>query len=103
EVAELRSREDDLETLVDTLLDLADTVVLVIDDDRRITGLSRAAAARLDGAAVGKPLSSAVSADEFDRLAALLDGDGPPPGAAGDGPVLHRLPHGGAVLVLVDR
>jgi hypothetical protein len=99
EVGALRAREDDLETMVDLLLDQATATVLVIDAERRITGLSRAAADRLEGAALGKPLSSAVGADEFDLIAAQLDdtASGPPP----DGPRVDRLPSGGAVVTLV--
>jgi hypothetical protein len=74
-------------------------VVLVIDDDRRIRGLSRAAAETLEGVAVGKPLSSAVSDDLFDEVASRLDAEpqGPRPPARAQ---VHHLPGGGAVLVL---
>jgi nitrogen fixation/metabolism regulation signal transduction histidine kinase len=103
EVEELRSRDNDLESLVDVLLGLLDAAVLVVDDDRRITALSRGAAAKLDGAAVGKPLSSALGAAEFDAVSARLDAADEPgrgSGAGDDG--VRRLPRGGAVLVLED-
>jgi nitrogen fixation/metabolism regulation signal transduction histidine kinase len=104
EVEELRSRDDDLESLVDVLLGLVDAAVLVVDDDRRITALSRGAAARLDGAAVGKPLSSALGAAEFDAVSARLDAADAVGQAGGDGGGgVHPLPRGGAVLVLEDR
>jgi nitrogen fixation/metabolism regulation signal transduction histidine kinase len=104
EVDEVRSRDDDLESLVDVLLGLVDAAVLVVDDDRRITALSRGAAARLDGAAVGKPLSSALGAAEFDAVSARLDAADAVGHAGGDGGGgVHPLPRGGAVLVLEDR
>lgn len=104
EVDEVRSRDDDLESLVDVLLGLVDAAVLVVDDDRRITALSRGAAARLDGAAVGKPLSSALGAAEFDAVSARLDAADAAGQAGGDGGGgVHPLPRGGAVLVLEDR
>ena len=81
-----RELADDLESLVDVLLGVADVVVLVVDDDRRIRGLSRAAAERIDGAAVGKPLSSALADDLFDRVSAQLDSvaEGGKPGGGRD-------------------
>ena len=97
-----RALADDLESVVDVLLGVGGATVLVIDDDRRIRGLSRAAAARLEGAAVGKPLSSAVPDDLFDALASRLDAE-PSQGArpvSCDGAQVYPLPGGGAVLVL---
>jgi predicted phage gp36 major capsid-like protein len=100
-VAELtrrRAQNDELDTIVDVLLGLGDTLVIVVDDERRIRGLSRAAADRFEAAAVGKPLSSAVSDDRYDQIAARLDAA---PGAqAAGGDQIHPLPGGGAVLVL---
>ena len=100
-LATTRGLADDLETLVDVLLGLGEARVLVIDDDRRIRGLSRAAADELDGAAVGKPLSSAVPDELFDEVVQRLDaepqGTRPLACAAAD---VYRLPGGGAVLVL---
>jgi hypothetical protein len=92
-----RAANDDLETLVDVLLDVGDASVIIVDDERRVRGLSRAAASRLDGAAVGKPLSSVVPDELYDRLAAQLDAG---PGGV-EGTVVHPLPGGGAVVVLV--
>ncbi len=68
ELTERRASVDHLETLVDALLGVATTPIVVIDDGRRITGLSRAAAATLDGASIGKPLSSVVSTEVVDEL-----------------------------------
>lgn len=102
-LADSRALADDLESLVDVLLGAADALVLVVDDDRRIRGLSRAAAERIEGAAVGKPLSSAVSDDLFDLVSSHLDA------AAGDqlggsaGADIYPLPGGGAVVVLEGR
>jgi hypothetical protein len=98
-----RALADDLESVVDVLLGLGGATVLVIDDDRRIRGLSRAAAERLEGVAVGKPLSSAVPDDLFDELASRLDAEpqgARPPARAGAGAQVYPLPGGGAVLVL---
>jgi hypothetical protein len=98
EVTRHRTQNDQLDTIVDVLLGVGDYLVIVVDDERRIRGLSRAAAARFEGAAVGKPLSSAVSDHLYDQLTARLD-DGPGDRAAG-GDEIHPLPGGGAVLVL---
>ncbi len=73
---------DMLETVVDLLLDLGETAVVVVDADQRIAGVSRAAAERFEGAAVGKPLSSVLP----DAIAEQL--------------VTSPLPGGGAMLVL---
>jgi hypothetical protein len=99
-----RGLADDLESLVDVLLGVGDVAVLLVDDDRRIRGLSRAAAERIEAAAVGKPLSSALSDDLYDRVSAGLDA-----GAAGAhvgtgaGADIYPLPGGGAVVVLEGR
>lgn len=100
-LATARGLADDLETLVDVLLGLGGVRVIVIDDDRRIRGLSRAATEELEGAAVGKPLSSAVADELFDEVVHRLDTE--PPGTrplACAGADVYRLPGGGAVLVL---
>ncbi|HET6773925.1 MAG TPA: hypothetical protein VFH36_11480 [Acidimicrobiales bacterium] len=101
EVAARRTAVDDLEALGDVLLDLCDVPVVVVDGRRRVAGLSRGAADRLEGAAIGKPLTSVVPP----ALVALVDDvlDQPTDGAGadvGDGATVHRLPGGGAVLVL---
>jgi hypothetical protein len=100
-LATARGLADDLETMVDVLLGLGGVRVLVIDDDRRIRGVSRAAAEEIEGAAVGKPLSSAVPDDLFDEVIARLDTEhaGTRPLACA-GADVYRLPGGGAVLVL---
>ena len=102
ELHERRALVDDLECVVDLLLELGDALVVVVDEARRIVGVSRAAAERFEGAAVGKPLSSVlpeVAADEV--MDSLAGGDG---GAielwTGDGARVHPLPGGGAMLVL---
>ena len=102
-VAELtvrRAVNDELESLLDVLLGLGQDLVVVVDDERRIRAVSQAAADRFEAAAIGKPLSSALPGDLYDRLSARLDGDrsGPDPGAQ-----IHPLPGGGAVVVLVTR
>lgn len=97
EVVLRRAVNDELESVVDVLLELGDTPVIVVDEERRIRGLSRAAADRLEGAAIGKPLSSAVPDELYDRLVAQLD-DGP---GGSESARIHPLPSGGAVLVLV--
>jgi hypothetical protein len=106
ELAMRRSATDDLESLVDILLGLGDTAVVVIDEERRIQGVSRAAAERFEGAAVGKPLSSVLPGETFDRVAARVDVQHPRDGGgqfeAGD-VLVHPLPGGGAVLVLAGR
>lgn len=103
ELTASRGLADDMETIVDVLLGLDGATVLVIDDDRRIRGLSRRASSALDGVAVGKPLSSAVPDDLFDQVVARLDAEprGPRPLAC-DGADVYPLPGGGAVLVLAD-
>jgi hypothetical protein len=105
ELSTHRCLTDDLESIVDVLLGVGDTAVVVIDDARRISGLSRAAAERFDGAAVGKPLSSVLPDTVADEVAGWLDGDR---AGGGDGPPVgerarvHPLPGGGAVVVLGD-
>jgi PAS domain-containing protein len=102
-VAGLRELSDDLESLADVLLDAADVPVLVIDADRRIRGVSAAAARCLEGAELGKPLSSALPEDVYDRVNGRLD-EATPAQAVPDGdPRVERLPGGGAVLVLGVR
>jgi hypothetical protein len=85
ELSGSRDRLDRLESVVDILLDLADSVVLVVDGDRHIVGMSRAAAERFEGPAIGKPLASVLPDDQ-----------------AGD-ILVHTLPDDGAVLVVPDR
>ena len=97
---------DDLESVLDILLGLAPCSVVVIDDSRRITGLSADAGVHIEGAAVGKPLSSVlpdvaadVAVDTLDhgaRAAVEL-------ATGGEGARVHPLPGGGAVLVLPNR
>ncbi|HEY7071083.1 MAG TPA: hypothetical protein VH479_13250 [Acidimicrobiales bacterium] len=102
-LAASRALSDDLETLVDVLLGIGEVAVLVVDDDRRIRGLSRAAAERIEGAAVGKPLSSALSDDVFEALSARLEDGAAGAHGAGGGADIYPLPGGGAVVVLEER
>jgi hypothetical protein len=102
EVASLRELADDLEGLADVLLDVADVPLLVVDADRRIRGVSAAAAGHIDGAEVGKPLSSALPEDVYDRVVAGLDEPRAPTSPDGD-PRVEPLPGGGAVVVLSVR
>jgi hypothetical protein len=103
-LATSRDLADYLESLVDVLLGVGEVAVLVVDDDRRIRGLSRVAAERIEGAAVGKPLSSALADDLFDRVSAQLDpvAEGGKPGGGRDADI-YPLPGGGAVVVLEGR
>jgi nitrogen fixation/metabolism regulation signal transduction histidine kinase len=109
--SELTAREewlDELETIMDTVLELLDAPVVVVGDDRRIRALSRGASERLKGdAIVGKPLSSVVPEEVFAALEARLaatargsnevDVDGAEPGEM---PLdVQPLPGGGAVVV----
>ena len=95
-----RAVNDELESLVDVLLGLGETLVIVVDDERRIRAVSRAAADRFEAAAVGKPLSSALPGELYDGLSARLDGDR---SAVDPSAQVHPLPGGGAVIVLVTR
>ena len=93
---------DVLESVVDLLLDLGDTAVVVVDADQRITGVSRAAAERFEGAAVGKPLSvlpDAIVEHLVTRVHSAHDGEVEAE-AAGEAARVHPLPGGGAMLVL---
>jgi hypothetical protein len=88
---------DDLETVLDHVFDLCDTLlVIVVDDGGTITGLSRGAAAKLERAAVGAPLGAALPE------AAGEPGEATPLDAVGDieGARVHRLPGGGALVVM---
>jgi hypothetical protein len=103
-LADSRALADDVESLVDVLLGVTEVVLLVVDDDRRIRGLSRTAADRIEGAAVGKPLSSALTDELFALVSAHLDavGAGAQSGG-GEGADIFPLPGGGAVVVLEGR
>jgi hypothetical protein len=103
-LAASRDLADYLESLVDVLLGVGEVAVLVVDDDRRIRGLSRAAAERMEGAAVGKPLSSALSDEVSEAVSARLDGGSAgAQGGGGDAAQIYPLPGGGAVVVLEGR
>lgn len=106
ELSSRRAQVDDLETVADLVLGLSDTVIVVVNERRQITGLSRGAKAQHPGLDIGKPLSSLVPAELADAVSACLDEapdhpsdlDGTQVGAR-----LHPLPGGGAVLVVADR
>ena len=55
-----RARLDLLESAVDILLGYVEAVVVVVDADRNILGMSAAAVDRLGGPAIGKPLTSVL-------------------------------------------
>lgn len=102
ELTASRGRLDDLETAIDLLLSLLEAPVILIDEARRITGLSRGAAERVEGAAVDKPLSSVLPAPVVDQLLARLDADATesrPASPGGEAGVLP-LPGGGAIVIL---
>jgi PAS domain-containing protein len=103
ELTGLRATVDRLESILDLLLDIAEAPVIVIDPDRRITAVSRAAARSYEAAAVGKPLSSVLPEPLAEQVAAHVDrlgqGGG---GSTVDGVRVHPLP-GGAMLVLGQR
>jgi PAS domain-containing protein len=82
ELTDCRARLDRLETVVDTLLEIIDLAVVVVDGDRHVLGLSRAAAERFGDIAIGKPISSVVH-DSLD-----------------DAVRVHELPDDAALLVL---
>jgi hypothetical protein len=72
-----------------------------------VAGLSRAAGDRLEGAAIGRPLTSVVPPalvalvdDVLDQQADATGADAAGADPAGDGAKVLRLPGGGAVLVL---
>src|SRR5690606_15305132 len=92
---------DQLESLVDALLDIAEIAVVVIGHDRRAKALSRVAARDLNGFdPVGKPASSVLPEDVIERVSACLDdGPGVDPGER-EGVRVQRLPGGDALVVL---
>ncbi|HLT70316.1 MAG TPA: hypothetical protein VKZ72_09135 [Acidimicrobiales bacterium] len=96
-----RHRVDVLENVVDVLLGVCGVPVVVVDGDRRIIGLS-AVAGRMDGAAVGRPLVSVLADGVVEKLEAGLAGEADVIDIPDGDRTLtaHRLPGGGAVLVL---
>ncbi len=82
ELTGARARLDLLESLVDVLLGEIDGLVVVVDADRHILGMSRAAVERFDGPAIGKPLTSVM------------------PEPLDDAVQVHELPGDAAVLVV---
>lgn len=60
ELDDSRARLDLLETLVDVLFGYVGAVVVVVDGNRSILGMSAAAVDRFDGPAIGKPLTSVL-------------------------------------------
>ena len=102
EVASRREEVDDLEGLVDLLLDLSSTPVVVVDQGRHVTAISRPAADALDGA-IGDPLAKVLPPDAARAVGELLelgepcDVDLP---TAGEGARVRVLRSRRAVLVL---
>jgi nitrogen fixation/metabolism regulation signal transduction histidine kinase len=102
QVSDRRAEVDLLETILDAVLEAADTALVVIDPRRRVTACSRAAAEHL-GCEVGAALSKIVPADVAGRVGELLEAGEP---AAGDLPELGAgarvqvLPTGHAILAL---
>jgi hypothetical protein len=101
-LAGTRAAADLSEALLDAVLDVVETPVVVVDAGRRLTAVSRAAAAEL-GCKVGDPLSDLLPADAARRVGGLLDEgqsadvDLPDVGA---GVRLQILSSGHAILVL---
>jgi|SoiMethySBSTD1v2_1073268.scaffolds.fasta_scaffold15880_8 hypothetical protein len=102
EVAARRADVDDLEGLVDLLLDLSSTPVVVVDEGRHVTAISRAAVEVLDGA-IGDPLAKVLPAEAARTVGELLE-QGEPCDVdlptAGEGARVRLLPGRRAVLVL---
>lgn len=98
QLREGRAIVDDLETVVDHLLELCDTVlVIIVDDGCTITGLSRGAAAKYERAAIGAPLTVALADAGCEPGPTTPDLDA----VEGiDGVRVDRLPGGGAVVVM---
>jgi hypothetical protein len=82
ELAGSRTRLDLLESLVDVLLEQVEAVVVVVDADRHILGMSQPAIERFTGPAIGKPLTSVL------------------PEPLDDDVRVHALPGDAAVLVV---
>jgi hypothetical protein len=101
-LAERQAAVDHLESVLDVILATSATPIVVVDPGRRVTALSRAAAAR-SGGAVGSPLTGVVPDHAARRIGELIDGREPAaddlPGA-GDGARVWVLPTGHAVVVL---
>ena len=97
-----RAEVDLLESLLDGVLDAADTPLIVIDSGRRVTACSRAAAEDLD-CEVGAALAKIVPADVAGRVGSLLDGGEPAASdlpELGDGASVRVVPGGHAIVVL---
>lgn len=108
---------EQFEVLVDELLDLLGVPVVLVDEDARVTALSRGAASLVGdpAAALGKQASSVLPSPVAKRVtayvkAAAIGRDGRRVGAqgddeddGGDGPVVRfvDLP-GGSTLVVLD-
>lgn len=103
ELHEQRQIVDTLETVVDQLLGVTGSVVVVVDGEGRITGLSRAAARAYEGAAVGKPVSALPPeiAELLSQSSVAPDVEAEPATARPDARA-HPLPDGGSVLVQAE-
>lgn len=102
ELVDRRAAVDHLEAVLDLVLAATETAVVVVDTGRRITALSRGAAAQLGGS-VGAALASVVPDGAARRVGELID-DGDPVESdlpeVGEGARVHLLPTGHAILVV---
>jgi hypothetical protein len=103
-LAEREAAIDQLESVLDVVLATCPTQIVVVDSGRRVTALSRAAAARTGGE-VGSAVAEVVPDDAARRIGELIDVGGPAeddlPGA-GDVARVWVLPTGHAVVVLAQ-
>jgi hypothetical protein len=101
-LAEREAAVDHLESVLDVVLAACAAPIVVVDRGRRVTALSRAAAARTKGE-VGSAAAGILPDDAARRIGELIDGGGPAEhilSGAGDGARVWVLPTGHAVVVL---
>jgi hypothetical protein len=95
---------DHLESVLDVILAACATPIVVVDRRRRVTALSRAAAARTGGE-VGSLVAGVLPDEAARRIGELIEDGGPAeddlPGA-GDGARVWVLPTGHAIVVLAQ-
>ena len=93
---------DHVETVLDAVLDVSTTPLVVVDPDRRVRALSRAAA---DVASVGTALAEVVPPAAARRVGELIDAGGPVETElpeAGPGASARVLPNGQVIVVLAQ-